>query len=179
MGDDFYYIDVIFDYVVEYVKGYFVDDVKLFVLMFMYVVYIVFYWLMYVLEEDIEWYYGWYDIGWDVFRLECYYCMIEMGLIDEFWELFDCDVGIDSWFFMMMKVWYWKWMEVYVVMIDWMDFGIGWIVKELEEWGEFDNMLILFLVDNGGCVEEYGSWGLLKFDVEICFLWLLMDLEEL
>ena len=47
-------------------------------------------------------------------------------------------------------------MEVYAAMIDRMDQGVGKIVAELKRTGQFDNTLILFLQDNGGCAEPMG-----------------------
>ncbi len=47
-------------------------------------------------------------------------------------------------------------MEVYAAMVDCMDQGIGRIVAELKRTGQFDNTLILFLQDNGGCAEGMG-----------------------
>jgi arylsulfatase A-like enzyme len=41
-------------------------------------------------------------------------------------------------------------------MVDNMDQGIGRIVKNLKEKDEFDNTLILFMQDNGGCAENMG-----------------------
>jgi len=50
-------------------------------------------------------------------------------------------------------------MEVYAAMIDNMDQGIGRIVESLEETGQLDNTLILFVADNGGCAEGMGRRG--------------------
>jgi arylsulfatase len=41
-------------------------------------------------------------------------------------------------------------------MVDNMDQGIGRIVGALKEAGEFENTLVLFFQDNGGCAEAYG-----------------------
>jgi hypothetical protein len=49
-------------------------------------------------------------------------------------------------------------MEVYAAMVDSMDQGIGRIVAQLEQQGQLDNTLILFLQDNGGCAEGYGRY---------------------
>ncbi len=38
-----------------------------------------------------------------------------------------------------------------------MDAGIGRIIDALKEIGEYENTLILFLADNGGCAEELGG----------------------
>ncbi|MCA9069857.1 MAG: sulfatase-like hydrolase/transferase, partial [Planctomycetaceae bacterium] len=44
-------------------------------------------------------------------------------------------------------------------MIDRMDQGIGQIVSTLKETGDYENTLILFLQDNGGCQEGVGRKG--------------------
>ena len=54
------------------------------------------------------------------------------------------------------KEWEARGMEVYAAMIDNMDQGIGRIVAELKKQGQFDNTLIFFLQDNGGCAEPVG-----------------------
>ena len=41
-------------------------------------------------------------------------------------------------------------------MVDVMDRGIGRIVDTLKETGQYDNTLILFFQDNGGCAEGFG-----------------------
>jgi arylsulfatase len=45
-------------------------------------------------------------------------------------------------------------MEVYAAQIDRMDQGIGRIVKALEDTGQLDDTLIIFLADNGACAED-------------------------
>ena len=47
-------------------------------------------------------------------------------------------------------------MEVYAAMVDRMDQAIGKLVAELKRTGQFENTLILFLQDNGGCAEDTG-----------------------
>jgi arylsulfatase A-like enzyme len=54
-------------------------------------------------------------------------------------------------------------MEVYAAQVTAMDRGIGRIVEALQESGRFDDTLVLFTVDNGGCHVEYeptriGTW---------------------
>jgi arylsulfatase len=134
---------------------------------------------MHALEEDIERYYGRYNTGWDALRAERYQRMVAMGLIDESWELSPRDDGIPAWPDAEMKGWHRKRMEVYAAMIDRMDFGIGRIVKTLTEKGQLDNTLILFLADNGGCAEEYGSTGPLVPDGETRSMRQPMDPDEL
>ena len=50
-------------------------------------------------------------------------------------------------------------MEVYAAMIDRMDQNIGKLITELKRNGQFDDTLILFLQDNGGCAEPQGRTG--------------------
>ena len=53
-------------------------------------------------------------------------------------------------------------MEVYAAMVDRMDQGIGRIVAELKRQEMFDNTLIFFLQDNGGCAEGMGRGGAIR-----------------
>ena len=48
-------------------------------------------------------------------------------------------------------------MEVYAAQIDRMDQGIGRILQALKETGQWENTVILFLADNGGCAEELSA----------------------
>jgi arylsulfatase len=50
-------------------------------------------------------------------------------------------------------------MEVYAAMIDCMDQGIGRLVEALKTNRQYDNTVILFLQDNGGCAEGVGRNG--------------------
>lgn len=51
-------------------------------------------------------------------------------------------------------------MAVFAAMVEGVDQGVGRIVKHLEETGDLNNTLILFLSDNGACYE----WGPFGFD---------------
>jgi arylsulfatase len=70
-------------------------------------------------------------------------------------------------------------MEVYAAMVDSLDQGVGRIVSELKRKGNFENTLIFFLADNGGCAEEYGSRGKVKPDPSKRILLKPMDKNEL
>ena len=54
------------------------------------------------------------------------------------------------------KTWEAAGMEVYAAMVERMDLGIGQVVAELRKAGQFDNTLMLYLQDNGGCAEPMG-----------------------
>lgn len=178
-GDDFYYTDAISDNAITYIEEHADNEQLNEQPFFMYVAYTAPHWPMHALEEDVERYYGRYNTGWDALRAERYHRMISMGLIDENWEMSPRDEGIPAWPDAEMKAWHRKRMEVYAAMVDRMDFGIGRIVKTLTEKGQLDNTLILFLADNGGCAEEYGSSGPLVPDAETRSMRQPMDPDEL
>lgn len=53
-------------------------------------------------------------------------------------------------------------MEVYAAMVDSMDQGVGRLVAALKANGQFENTLILYMQDNGGCAEAIGRNGAFK-----------------
>lgn len=124
---------------------------------FLYVSFTAAHWPMHALEKDIAKYEGKYDDGYAAIRDARYKKMMELGLIDQKntvnWPI------PDQW----KESEYWQWdkrnMEVYAAMVDCMDQGIGRIVESLKDTGQFENTLICFFQDNGGCAENYGRGG--------------------
>lgn len=49
-------------------------------------------------------------------------------------------------------------MAVFAAMVSHVDHGVGRLLDNLEQHGELENTLILFLSDNGACY-EWGPWG--------------------
>jgi len=101
---------------------------------------------------------------WDALRAERHKRMIEMGIVDEKWKITPRDRNVPAWEKAEDKQWFQRRMEVYAAMVDCLDQGVGRIIKQLKESGKFENTLIFFLADNGGCAEEYGSRGPIKPD---------------
>ena len=132
--------------------------------LFMYVAHTAPHWPMHALPEDIAKYEGAYDAGWDAMRAARLKRQIAMGLIDEKWALTARDPGVPRWEDEKNKPWMIKRMEVYAAMVDRLDQGVGRIVDALRTTGRLDNTLIMFLADNGGCAEEYGSGGAVRPD---------------
>jgi len=151
-GEDFYYTDAISDNAVKYIQEHKTNNP-----FFMYVAYTAAHWPMHALSKDIKKYKGKYDKGWDAIRKERHARLIKMGLVNEQWSLTARDEEVPAWEDEKLKEWQVRRMEVYAAMIDNMDQGIGRIVKALKQKGQFDNTLIFFLEDNGGCAEEYGT----------------------
>jgi len=148
----YYYTDAISDHAVQYVNDHKKSAGA--APFFMYVSYTAAHWPMHALDRDIKKYKGKYDQGYAAIRDARYKRMKALGLIPnagfsqapEKWE--DIPDG--------KKAWELRCMEVYAAMVDNMDQGIGRLVDSLKKNGQYDNTLILFLQDNGGCHEGRG-----------------------
>ena len=104
-------------------------------------------------KEDIDKYRGRYDVGYEEIRARRYAKQLEMGLIDESHILSEpthvpwADLPDDIQKEEAQK------MEVYSAMTDRLDQNIGKILQKLEETGDIDNTLIIFVSDNGASAE--------------------------
>ena len=147
-GDGFYYTNAITDTTVKYIREN--PDGKPF---FFYVAYYSAHWPLHAPEEEIAKYKGVYDIGWDSLRIQRFNRQKELGVITENNKLTERPESIAPWEDEPMKEWQARRMETYAAMIDIMDQGIGRIIAALEEKGELDNTIILYMQDNGGCAE--------------------------
>ena len=151
----FYYTDAIADHAARFVRDHHesYDDSPF----FMYVAFTAAHWPMHALDHDIQKYRGRYSDGYQAIRDARYQRMLELGVIDQAntvnWPI------PDQW----KEKEHWKWdernMEVYAAMIDSMDQGIGRLIEALKQTGQYDNTLICFFQDNGGCAENYGRQG--------------------
>ena len=147
----FYYTDAISDNAVRFLQQHQTSSSdKPF---FMYIAYTAAHWPMHALEKDIAKYRGKYDGGFEPIRRARFERMQKLGLIDTNAEL---SPSAEDWATTEHKEWNARCMEVYAAMIDCMDQGIGRIVAQLKKAGQFDNTLIFFLQDNGGCAENMG-----------------------
>ncbi|ALX47834.1 arylsulfatase [Lentibacillus amyloliquefaciens] len=150
--EDFYYTDAISDQAVQYIKEHAEKSPD--EPFFEYVAYTAPHWPLHAKEEDIKKYEGRFAKGWDDLREERLQKLIDMGIIDENWELTDRDPSQPAWENADEKEWLERCMEVYAAQIDNMDQGIGRIIDALDETGQLDNTLIFFLSDNGACEED-------------------------
>lgn len=150
--ETFYYTDAISDHAVRFIDQHAADTSDQ--PFFMYVAYTAAHWPMHALEKDLAKYKGRYDAGYQAISDARYQRMIELGLIDAHSTE---NVPIpDAWKETKFRQWDIRNMEVYAAMIDNMDQGIGRIIAALKATGQFDNTLICYLQDNGGCAENYG-----------------------
>ncbi len=106
--------------------------------------------------EDIARFQGKYRKGWDVLSEERYVRQIEMGLIDKNWQKAARPEDVKAWDSLTdeEKDRFDHMMAAYAACVYAMDRSIGVLVDGLKERGQFDNTLILFMSDNGGCAES-------------------------
>jgi arylsulfatase len=149
---DYYYTDAISDHAVRFLREH--GTSKPF---FLYVAYTAAHWPMHARAAAIAKYQGRYAIGYEAVRKIRYEKMLREGIIStdntRNW-LLPSDMGEKE-----FGAWDQRNMEVFAAMIDSMDQGIGHIMQALKETGQYDNTLICFLQDNGGCAEKIGRVG--------------------
>lgn len=96
-----------------------------------------------------------YAEGWDSLRVHRYERMKAMGVLPQNAVLPQKDAQCYDWCDEEDKEWQAMRMEVFAAMVEQMDEGVGQILKTLEETGEADNTLIIFLSDNGASAEGH------------------------
>ena len=149
--DQYYYTDAISDHAARYIREHKGKEP-----FFLYVAYTAPHWPMHALPKDIAKYKGRYDAGWDAMRQARHKQQMKMGLVDLRWRIAPRDAKAQPWENAPNRAWELRLMETYAAMVDRMDQGMGNVVKALQETGQYDNTLILFLADNGGCAEGMG-----------------------
>jgi arylsulfatase A-like enzyme len=150
--DSFYYTDAITDHACRFLSEHSKDHSKN--PFFMYVAFTAPHWPMHAKREDIAKYEGKYAQGYQEVRFKRLERMKELGVVDSRIELEGSAVdwsnpALDRRFEE-------RNMEVFAAMIDSMDEGIGRIVAQLKSNGQYENTLILYFQDNGGCAETMG-----------------------
>ena len=155
-GDQgFYYTDAISDNAVAYIDDHYREQAD--APFFLYVAYTAPHWPLHAKAADLAKYRGRFDAGWDALREQRLERLVDLGIIDPAWKLSPRDPGELPWEDVDHKAWQARRMETYAAQIDCMDQGIGRILRSLEENGQLDNTLVIFLADNGGCAEEVGA----------------------
>lgn len=148
----FFYTDAISDQAVEFLRSHRRDHPDR--PFFEYVAYTAPHWPLHAHPEDIEKYKGRFDDGWDTLREKRLERLVASGILDAQWRLTERDPRQPPWSEAQHQAWLANCMEVYAAQIDRMDQGIGRILATLEETGQFEDTLIIFLSDNGACAED-------------------------
>jgi arylsulfatase A-like enzyme len=150
--EEFYYTDAINDHAARFVAEHARDHAgKPF---FLYVAHTAAHWPLHAKAKDIAKYKGRYDAGYDAVRAARVAKLKRLGLIDPDWQTAAQAGG--AWTEVKDREFEIRCMEVYAAMVDCMDQGIGRLVEQLKKTGQYDNTLILFCQDNGGCAEPMG-----------------------
>lgn len=149
---DYYFTDDVSDHACQFIRDHHEQEPdKPF---FLYTAYTAPHWPLHAKPEDIEKYNGRFSAGWDALREQRLERMENLGILNANTELTNRDSTQPAWDDTPDKAWQERRMEVYAAQVDSMDQGIGRILDALEESGELENTLILFLSDNGACAEE-------------------------
>ncbi|MGH8021218.1 MAG: sulfatase-like hydrolase/transferase [Opitutaceae bacterium] len=148
----YYYTDAISDHAARFVAGHARDHGEQ--PFFMYVACTAAHWPIHAKKSDIAKYRGRYNAGYNAIRAARAAKMKSLGLLDPRWQIAPQEGG--AWNSVQNREFEIRCMEVYAAMIDCMDQGIGRLVAELQRTGQFEDTLILFLQDNGGCAEDMG-----------------------
>jgi arylsulfatase A-like enzyme len=148
---EYYYTDAINDHAVRFVDEHARNaPEKPF---FLYMAHTAAHWPMHAREKDVAKYRGRYDAGYDPIRTARLAKMKRLQLLDPRWQ---ATPQAGEWSKVEDKEWEARCMEVYAAMVDCMDQGIGRLLERLKKNGQYENTLILFLQDNGGCAEPMG-----------------------
>jgi len=161
---NYFYTDAINDEAAAFVRSH--ADAHADAPFFLYVAHTAPHFPLHAPEEDIAKYKGRFDEGWDKLREKRQERLIEAGIIRPEWRLSDRDPSQPPFDEADNRDWELRRMEVYAAMLDRMDRGIGRILDALDETGQADNTLIMFLSDNGGCAEVISPGTDLKQVVE-------------
>jgi arylsulfatase len=147
----FYYTDAINDHAARFVSEHCQTTKEQ--PFFLYVAHTAAHWPMHAKDSDIKKYSGRYDAGYGAIRAARLKKMKALGLLDSRWTI---SAQAGDWNLVEDKAWEARCMEVYAAMVDCMDQGIGRLIDTLKKNGQFENTLILYLQDNGGCAEAMG-----------------------
>lgn len=109
--------------------------------------------------EDIARYRDTYDVGWDVIRRQRYERQLALGIIAAGTELAPAEAndvdGVVAWDDLTdtERLVYARYMAVYAAMVDEIDQSMGRLRGALEETGQWDNTIVVYLSDNGASRE--------------------------
>ena len=110
-------------------------------------------WPLHATEEDIAAYRGQYDGGWDALRRKRFQALQSHGLISADTEISPRDEKSYHWEDAEHPQWEAERMAVYAAQITQMDRGIGAIIDRIKAHGIFEDTVLVFISDNGGCAE--------------------------
>ncbi|TWD82555.1 arylsulfatase [Kribbella amoyensis] len=153
LGPDFYYTDEIGTHAAAAIRDQ-GDDGQPF---FGYVAFTAPHWPLHAKESDLVETRGQFDEGWDVLRTRRRRRQLDAGICSADATLDQRDPAVPAWADEPEQKWQLERMEAYAAQVRAMDRAVGTILTALDETGQRDNTIVLFLSDNGGCAEELRS----------------------
>jgi arylsulfatase len=148
---DFHMTDAIGDHAVNQIE----ESVEMGMPFFQYVAFTAPHWPLHAWEDDIVKYEGKYMAGYDAIRTSRHEQQKGLGVVDDKWEISPRDSDSPDWDDVQNKEYEDIRMATYCAMIEQVDRTVGRIIDTLKAQGEFDNTVIMFLSDNGGCAELF------------------------
>ena len=115
-------------------------------------------------KDWIEKFKGQFDQGWDNVREETFARQKKMGIIPVDTELTERSAGIPAWDSLDAdhKKVYARMMEVYAAALSYADDQMGRILDAIQDMGELDNTLVIYIQGDNGASAEGGQQGLLN-----------------
>lgn len=153
---EWYTTDVFTDYALHFIDEVRKQDDHPF---FVYLAYNAPHFPLHAKPEDLQKYRGAYQDGWQQIRRQRYERLVELGILKDSWQLSPSDVPEwDSLTDAQRKDMSFK-MALFAAIVDRLDQNVGRVIRHLEQLGELDNTLLIFVSDNGG-TKETGIFGI-------------------
>ncbi len=150
-SDDFHLTDAIADHAASQID----DAMSAGEPFLQYIAFTAPHWPLHAWEDDIVKYEGKYMRGWDEIRGARHEEQKGLGIVDSKWPISPRDEDAPPWEDVENKEYEDIRMAVYCAMIEEVDRGVGRVVETLKRHGQFENTMIMFLTDNGGCAELF------------------------
>lgn len=144
--DDFYLTEAINDFAEQFLREATAGEKPF----FLYVAHIAPHWPLHAREADVAEYRELYRrLGWDECRRLRHERQLAEELIPAAWNLTSLPAGIPRWSRERHPEWQAERMAVYAAQVATIDRGLGRLLRAIEESGQRDNTLVMFLSDNG------------------------------
>ena len=113
-------------------------------------------------QSYIDKYKGKFDKGWDAIRQEILDRQIKLGIVPEGTKLAPKPEAIPEWETLSadQKRLYTKQVEVFAAYIDMMDYEIGRLIDAVDQIGQTENTIVIFVYGDNGTSAEGGANGM-------------------